>query len=108
MDEIFNKFFCFLGQDDLGLGGDDGSVATGNAGLTSTHLSFFDDGGEDDGNDDDDDDDDDQIIMISICILVDRCLWQYRAAIRDLLSISLISSSATTLTMMMMMINMKL
>ena len=60
----------------MGLGGDDGSVATGNAG--HHYTSFFDDddedGGDDDDGDDDEDDgdgDDDQLIMISISILVD-------------------------------------
>ena len=65
----------------MGLGGDDGSVATGNAGHLQT--SSFDDHPHSDDDDDDDDCDhddhddhdhyhdnyDNQIMMISICIL---------------------------------------
>ena len=57
----------------MGLGGDDGSVATGNAGYLQT--SSFDHHPDDDDDDDyyngDDDDDDGQIMMISICISED-------------------------------------
>ena len=61
----------------MGLGGDDGSVATGNAGYLQT--SSFDHHPDDDDDDADDDDyyycghhhHDDQIMMISICISED-------------------------------------
>ena len=58
--DIQSQIFYCQGQDNLGLGGDDGSVATGNAG--HHYTSFFDDD-DDDGDDDDDDgdaDDDDE------------------------------------------------
>ena len=52
----------------MGLGGDDGSVATGNAGYLQT--SSFDDHPHDDDHDDhENENDDDQTTMISICIL---------------------------------------
>ena len=93
----------------MGLGGDDGSVATGNAGYLQT-TSF--DHHPDDGDDDHDyyygyhDHDDDQIMMISICIGRQRP-WQYRSAIRNPLSISWTfnSADATIVMMITMLIN---